>query len=45
VTYKTAWRMFNKIRNHLMTQDEEPLSGEVEMILQGMLAAAARDAG
>jgi transposase len=31
VTYKTAWRMFNKIRNHLMTQDEEPLSGEVEM--------------
>ena len=42
---KTAWRMFNKIRNHLMTQDEEPLSGEVEMILQGMLAAAARDAG
>ena len=32
VTYKTAWRMFNKIRNHLMAQDdEEPLSGEVEM--------------
>jgi transposase-like protein len=31
VTYKTAWRMFNKIRNELMTQDEdEPLSGEVE---------------
>src|SRR5260370_5598203 len=30
VTYKTAWRMFNKIRNHLMTQDETPLSGEVE---------------
>ncbi len=30
VTYKTAWRMFNKIRNHLMTQDDEPLSGEVE---------------
>jgi transposase len=31
VTYKTAWRMFNKIRNHLMTQDDEPLSGEVEV--------------
>jgi transposase len=31
VTYKTAWRMFNKIRNQLMTQDDEPLSGEVEM--------------
>src|SRR6476661_6772615 len=31
VTYKTAWRMFNKIRNELMSQDETPLSGEVEM--------------
>jgi transposase len=30
VTYKTAWRMFNKIRNHLMTQADEPLSGDVE---------------
>jgi transposase len=30
VHYKTAWRMFNKIRNHLMVQDDEPLSGEVE---------------
>src|SRR5438477_4231719 len=30
VTYKTAWRMFNKIRNQLMTQDDAPLSGEVE---------------
>jgi len=30
VHYKTAWRMFNKIRNQLMTQDDEPLSGEVE---------------
>ena len=31
VTYKTAWRMFNKIRNHLMAQDgEAPLSGSVE---------------
>jgi transposase-like protein len=31
VTYKVAWRMANKIRNVLMTQDDEPpLSGEVE---------------
>jgi transposase len=30
VRYKTAWRMFNKIRNQLMTQDDEPLSGAVE---------------
>jgi transposase len=31
VTYKVAWRMANKIRNYLMTQDDdEPLSGEVE---------------
>src|SRR5581483_3523667 len=32
VTYKTAWRMFNRIRNQLMTQEEAaPLAGEVEM--------------
>ncbi|MEK6327345.1 MAG: IS1595 family transposase, partial [Actinomycetota bacterium] len=32
VTYKTAWRMFNKIRNDLMhDQDDEPLSGDVEI--------------
>lgn len=31
VTYKTAWRMFHLIRNQLMTQDDESLSGEVEM--------------
>ena len=31
VTYKTAWRMFNLIRNDLMAQDGEPLSGEVEL--------------
>jgi len=32
VTYKTAWRMFNKIRNQLMADDAaEPLSGEVEI--------------
>ncbi|MDQ3586985.1 MAG: IS1595 family transposase [Actinomycetota bacterium] len=31
VTYKTAWRMFNLIRNDLMAEDDEPLSGEVEV--------------
>lgn len=31
VTYKTAWRMFTLIRNELMGQDPDPLSGEVEM--------------
>jgi len=31
VTYKTAWRMFNKIRNVLMADDGEPLDGEVEV--------------
>ena len=31
VTYKTAWRMFTLIRNELMTQDTEKLSGAVEM--------------
>jgi transposase-like protein len=30
VTYKTAWRMFTLIRNELMTDDDEPLSGAVE---------------
>jgi transposase-like protein len=30
-TYKTAWRMFNKIRNELMAPDDEPLSGHVEV--------------
>jgi hypothetical protein len=30
VTYKTAWRMFNKIRNQLMDEDHTPLTGEVE---------------
>lgn len=31
VTYKTAWRMLNKIRNQLMDESEdEPLSGEAE---------------
>ena len=31
VTYKTAWRMFNLIRNQLMADDNTPLSGEVEV--------------
>jgi transposase len=32
VTYKTAWRMFNKIRNGLMSdEDDGPLSGDVEI--------------
>jgi transposase-like protein len=30
VTYKTAWRMANLIRNQLMEQDEEKLEGHVE---------------
>ena len=31
VTYKTAWRMFNKIRNELMADDGPPLTGKVEV--------------
>ena len=31
VTYKTAWRMFNLIRNKLMAPDDNPLSGDVEI--------------
>jgi transposase-like protein len=32
VTYKTAWRILNKVRNQLMDEmDGEPLSGEVEV--------------
>jgi transposase len=30
VTYKTAWRMFNKIRSMLQDDDDTPLSGTVE---------------
>src|SRR4051794_134701 len=30
VTYKTAWRMANRIRTMLMGQDDDQLSGEVE---------------
>ena len=31
VTYKTAWRMFNLIRNELMTDEIVPLTGAVEV--------------
>jgi transposase-like protein len=31
VTYKTAWRMFNLIRNELMADETGPLSGRVEV--------------
>lgn len=31
VTYKTAWRMLNRLRNQLMKQGDDPLSGEVEV--------------
>ncbi len=31
VTYKTAWRMAHLIRNELMTQGDDALSGKVEM--------------
>ncbi len=31
VHYKTAWRMFNKIRNQLMTQETDQLAGSVEI--------------
>jgi transposase len=31
VHYKTAWRMFNRIRNELMADEGRPLAGEVEV--------------
>lgn len=32
VTYKTAWRMFNRIRNELMADEGDgPLGGDVEI--------------
>ncbi len=31
VSYKTAWRMLNKIRNELMVDDGEQLQGDVEV--------------
>src|SRR5271154_3020265 len=45
VTYKTAWRMFNLIRNEVMEQDDTPLSGEVEVdetFLKGRMRNAER---
>src|SRR5271154_5274761 len=45
VTYKTAWRMFNLIRNEAMEQDDTPLSGEVEVdetFLKGRMRNAER---
>lgn len=31
VTYKTAWRMFNRIRRLLLDNDDSPLTGAVEI--------------
>jgi hypothetical protein len=31
VSYRTAWRMLNKIRTELMRQEDTPLEGEVEV--------------
>jgi transposase len=31
VSYRTAWRMLNKIRNEVMADDGEPLRGDVEV--------------
>jgi transposase len=31
VSYPTAWRMLNKIRNEVMVDDGEPLAGDVEI--------------
>ena len=45
VKYRTAWRMFNKIRNELMADDGEPLSGHVEVdetLLGGKIRNEAR---
>lgn len=31
VSYRTAWRMMNRIRSRLMADDGEPLSGDIEI--------------
>jgi transposase len=31
VSYRTAWRMLNKIRNEVMADDGEPLRGDIEV--------------
>jgi transposase len=36
VTYKTAWRMFNLIRNKLMTEDKRALTGHVPQLVAGL---------
>ncbi len=38
VTYKTAWRIANLIRNELMADDGEQLSGDVEADETGSVA-------
>jgi transposase len=53
VSYRTAWRMLNRIRNELMKQDDQPLAGEVEADetawggkpRQGEIARIAREEG
>ena len=53
VSYRTAWRMLNRIRTELMAQDREPLSGDVEADetawggrpRQGEVARIAREEG
>src|SRR4051794_34723888 len=53
VSYRTAWRMLNKIRAELMAQTDEPLSGDVEADetawggkpRQGEVARIAREEG
>ena len=42
VSYPTAWRMLNLIRNKLMAEDGEPLTGEVEIDESPWTASRAR---
>lgn len=43
VTYKTAWRMANKIRSLLQDEDDTPFSGTVEMDEKPTSVAVARE--